>query len=348
MTPLAKPVRAPGVSLKWWAGAVLGTALLVLAALGGWRYLTGPVAPGSQSHVVVTVREGASATEVADALQAQGIIRSSWAFLVLSSREHLDARLRPGPYRMSPGWSLATVLHHLAQDDILVYRVTIPEGFTVSEIVSRLVAAGVGSRASLRAALRTPVPGMKTPSGVRDPWEGFLFPDTYLIPYGTPPKAVVRMMWEDFLARTRTLRAKLPPGESLSQWVTLASIVQAEDKRAGDAPLIAAVFDNRLKIGMPLQSDATVRYALQNRTTGPLSLADLTVKSPYNTYLQRGLPPGPIDCPGLVALRAALDPARVGYLYFVATPGGQDLFADTYQQHEANVAKVAAIEKGGS
>ncbi|MGC8486761.1 MAG: endolytic transglycosylase MltG [Clostridia bacterium] len=348
MIPLARTGGRARASLRWGIGAVLVAALVVLGGLGAWRYFSSAPAPQARTSVVVTVKPGATARDVADLLQQAGVIRSAWAFLILSARGNLDARLRPGSYRMSPAWSLATVLQHLAHDDILVYRVTIPEGFTVHDIVRRLVASGVSTRAALEAALKTGVPGMTAPKGVRTAWEGFLFPDTYLIPYGSTPAAVVRMMWQDFESRTQSLRRQLPPGEGVWTWVTLASIVQAEDKRPADAPLIAAVFSNRLAIGMPLQSDATVRYALDGRVAGALSLKDLTVASPYNTYLNKGLPPGPIDCPGMVALRAALHPAHVGYLYFVATPSGQDLFADTYQQHEQNVARVAAMQKGGS
>ena len=329
--------------------AALGAALLVaLAAFLWWGYMTGAPMPHARHTVVVTIPSGASATEIARLLQRSGVIRSAWAFLILAGADQLDARLRPGPYRMSPAWPLRTVLSRLAHNDILVIRVTIPEGFTVAEITARLVAAGIGSRAAVASAIRQGAPAGPVPAGVRDPAEGFLFPDTYFIPYGTPPKAVIAMMRHDFLVRTKALRRELPRGESVWQWVTLASIVQAEDQKPVDAPLIAAVFANRLRAGMPLQSDATVRYALFNRVKGGLSLQDLTVNSPYNTYLHTGLPPGPIDCPGLVALAAALHPAHVGYLYFVGTPSGGDLFATTYQQHEQNVAKVAAMTKGSS
>ncbi len=349
MTPVGRGVQRPRRTVRRVMGAALGAALLVtLAGYVLWRYMSGAPMPQARHTVVVTVPEGAPASTVARILQSSGVIRSAWAFLILAGVDHLDARLQPGPYRMSSAWPLRTVLSHLAQNDILIVRVTVPEGFTVSQIEARLVADGIGSPTAVAAAVKQAQPPGSVPSGVRDPIEGFLFPDTYLIPYGTAPKAAIAMMQHDFLVRTRALRHELPPGESVWQWVTLASIVQAEDRDPVDAPLIAAVFANRLRVGMPLQSDATVRYALFNRVKGGLSLQDLTVRSAYNTYVHTGLPPGPIDCPGLMALNAALHPAHVGYLYFVSTPSGGDLFATTYQQHQLNMAKVAAMTKSGS
>jgi UPF0755 protein len=314
------------------------TLALVVAQVGA--ALVGPPRPGAVRSEVFRVVPGDSALTVGQRLAAHRLIRSPLAFRALSEWQGVASRLRPGEYRLSPGMSLFQVLAVLRAGHILEARVSIPEGFTVAQIIDRLVAAHVASRRALTAAFSRPLPGLGAPRGVRYPTEGFVFPDTYLIPLGTSARGVVLSMWDDFRQRTRSLRTALDAAHlTLWQWVTLASIVQAEDARPGEAPKVAAVFLNRLKRGMPLDSDATVRYALA-RPVARLLLSDLTVRSPYNTYRRRGLPPGPIDSPGLVALRAVLHPARVPYLYFVATPSGRDLFATTYAQHLANVARL--------
>ena len=296
-----------------------------------------------------TVATGDTATQVGTLLERQGLIQSGWVFSAWSRVTHLESHLRAGVYVLSPSMSLAQVMAVLSSGDILVHRVTIPGGLTVRETVARLVAGHVATRAALDRALSEGLPGLSPPpsgAGVRDPLEGFLFPDTYSFPAGTPAREVVLTMWADFRARTAALRPQLAANHlTLWRWVTLASIVQAEYGYTPDAPKIAAVFENRLANGMRLQSDATVRYALGHTVTGGLTIADLAVASPYNTYVAPGLPPGPIDAPGLVALSAALHPADVPYLYFVAMPNGHSLFATTYAQQLKNVARVQGMEK---
>lgn len=174
--------------------------------------------------------------------------------------------------------------------------------------------------------------------GVRDPDEGYLFPATYKFPYGTTPAQAFTMMWQTFKRRALPVYRASHSSLSLTQWVTLASMVQQEDKEPPDARGIAGVFVNRLKVGMPLQSDATVRYALGHAVKGPLNYTNLTAPSPFNTYQHQGLPPGPIANPGMTAFRAALTPAPEPYLYFLSLPSGKVLYAATYAQQLANIA----------
>lgn len=320
---------------------VLWAAVLSVILLGTWQVarLFAPADPSSRAVRYVTVRPGQSADTIAGALKRAGVIRSAWAFRVLIRFNRQSRSLKSGVYRLSPHDSLATVLAKIEAGDVAVVRVTIPEGFTVRQIVARLVAHHIGTAAAYAPLLRHPLPGMPAPGpGVRDPLEGYLFPATYAFEWGTTPRQALTEMWKTFQRRAigplyRSSRSHLTVG----QWVTLASIVQREDGNPADAPKIAAVFVNRLNKGMMLQSDATVRYALAQTVPGGLTLADLTVASPYNTYRHRGLPPGPIANPGLVSLKAALAPARVPYLYFLALRSGRDLFAVTYAEHEANV-----------
>lgn len=344
---------APGPSLSKstyrlsWRAA-LSVAVAVLLATAVWVHSAlGAPAPGSHRTKLFTVRSGDTAAQIGTALAREGLVSNAWLFSWWSRVSHLDAHLRAGVYVLSPSMSLPRVMAILSGGDILQYRVTIPSGSTVQEMVSRLVAQHIASRRALEVALAKGLPGLSTPSGaagVKDPVEGFLFPDTYSFPAGTPARQVVLAMWANFQARTdRLLPALAARHLTLWGWVTLASIVQAESGYAPDEPKIAAVFDNRLRIGMKLQSDATVRYALGHPVVGTLTDHDLAVASPYNTYRVAGLPPGPIDAPGLTALMAVLHPAAVPYLYFVGMPNGHSLFATTYAQHEAQVARVAAM-----
>ncbi|MDA8193933.1 MAG: endolytic transglycosylase MltG [Thermaerobacter sp.] len=315
---------------------MLGAALLF--GIGVYLPLL-PVNPQSHTFKYVTVRPGETATAIGESLRRQGIIRSAWAFAFLSQVDHLASSLKSGVYRLSPHDSLTAILDRMRAGQVVVIKVTIPEGFTVKQVVARLVAAHIGTPADYRSLLAKPLPGMPAPAtGVRDPWEGYLFPATYSFAWGTTPQTALAVMWQTFQARVRPLYRAAHTSLTFTQWVTLASIIQSEDGVASDAPKIAAVFMNRMAAGMPLQSDATVRYALQRTVAGGLTLGDLRVASAYNTYLHRGLPPGPICNPGLLMLRAALSPAPVPYLYFLALRNGKDLFATTYQQHLSNIA----------
>jgi UPF0755 protein len=226
----------------------------------------------------------------------------------------------------------------MERGEVVTTRVTIPEGFTVQQIVQRLVEHHIGSKKAFASLLAHPLPGMPPASaGVRDPYEGYLFPATYQFPYGTSPQEALLIMWQTFKARAMALYDQSHSSVNMEQWITLASIIQEEDKNPRDAAKISGVFANRLKRGMPLQSDATVRYALGRAVSGPLTLRDLGVHSPYNTYWHKGLPPGPICNPGMLSLKAALSPAKVPYLYFIALPNGRTLFATTYAQQLANI-----------
>lgn len=335
-----KPARRgrPGI---WWGAALLGAALL----LAGWGYtLTLPPNIHSRVYRYIRVTPGSTADAIAVTLQRQGIIRSGLAFRILSRWEGLSTRLKAGVYRLSPHDSLTDVLNRIRSGDVVVIKVTIPEGFTVREIVARLVAHHIGQAGQYQSLEHRPLPGMPKPApGVRDALEGYLFPATYSFPWGTTPRQAVALMWQTFQKRAYALyRTAKHPSLSFSEWVTLASIVQAEDHDVQDAPKVAAVFINRLHRGMPFQSDATVRYALDHRVSGGLTLKDLAVDSPYNTYQHKGLPPGPISNPGLAMLRAALYPAHVPYLYFLSLRNGKIVFATTYQEQLAHIAQANA------
>ena len=241
---------------------------------------------------------------------------------------------------MSP----VAVIQKIARGDIYTQRITFPEGLTIPEM-ARVATNRAGSDRP-RASSRRPV----TQSAIKDldpqatDLEGYLFPETYSLPRGVPASRLVRQMVDRFLATyTEPLRQSAEAqGLTTRQVVTLASLVEKETAQAQEHPLVAAVYRNRLRIGMPMQADPTVIYALQKagRYDGNIRREDLQFDSPYNTYRYPGLPPGPIAAPGKAALEAAVMPADAPYLYFVSRNDGTHVFAETLAQHNANVVRA--------
>lgn len=281
----------------------------------------------------VTIPPGASFAVAADSLRAAGIIGSTGLFRIYARARGDDRAVKAGTYEIPPGASWNEVLATLASGRGLQARVTIPEGWQLREIVPHLastlgvpedsVSAAVQD-STLIAQLEIPIPSL----------EGYLFPDTYLFAYGISAREAVREMvrrflqvwepaWDERLAEI---------GMSRHQLITLSSIVEKEARVADERPVIAAVYHNRLRIGMPLQADPTVQYAL-GRHTERVLFRDLEVESRYNTYRHPGLPPGPIASPGRASVEATLNPANVPYLYFVARPDGRHEFTRTFDEH---------------
>ncbi|MBX6378708.1 MAG: endolytic transglycosylase MltG [Clostridia bacterium] len=325
-----------------------GVALLAGAALAATMVGLSSFRPvdrwGRREPVIVAVPAGATALEVGRLLEQRGVIRSALAFAAVARFRGLDGSLKAGHYALSPSLTIPALLDELVNGRVLAKRITVPEGYGVQQVVELL--AGLGfPRSEVLAAVadRRPVASWLPPEGaVRYPVEGYLFPDTYLLPYDVSAQQAVALMVERFrvVAGERDLeRRAAAVGLTLHQLVTLASIVEREARFDGERPLIAAVYRNRLRAGMRLDADPTVLYAL-GRTGGRLYRSDLLVDSPYNTYLHQGLPPGPIASPGLASLEAVLSPADVPYLYFVAGPDGRHVFARTLAEHNRNVRNL--------
>ncbi|MGB6986201.1 MAG: endolytic transglycosylase MltG [Candidatus Aquilonibacter sp.] len=280
-----------------------------------------------QDRVQVTIPRGSSFGDIAALLQERGVISNAFAFRVLARMQHDDADVRAGAYAFAPHATAAEILNQLLTGGAQVATwVTIPEGFTAKQIAQRLQDEGVGKAGAFDSAFRG--------------HEGFLFPSTYLIPLSATPAQVTRMFTDQFAK-------ELPPDAaqrahalhvSVPQAVTVASLVEREAKIEADRPIIAGVIYNRLRLGMPLQVDATIEYALPAYKT-ELTLRDLQVHSPYNTYQHAGLPPTPIANPGLPSLEAALHPAKTDALYYVYCGNGHHVFAKTLAQHQANVER---------
>jgi UPF0755 protein len=319
---------------------LVGAVLVVVAAAGGWLWYTiyrDRSLPTAQTQVIV--QRGDTFGEVARTLATQGVIPNALAFRALARMRAQESDVRAGEYRFPPHQTEDEVLRALVSGGAQVAAwVTIPEGFTAAQIADRLQENGIGpAQPFLAAFLRDTIAidGRRTKS-----LEGYLFPSTYLIPLGASPQQVEEMLTDEFFKelppdaapRTRALHVTVP------QAVTVASLVEREAKVEADRPMIAGVIYNRLRLGMPLQVDATIEYALP-RHKSELSFGDLKIDSPYNSYTHAGLPPTPIANPGRPSLDAALNPAKTDALYYVYCGNGRHVFARTLAQHQANVAK---------
>lgn len=287
----------------------------------------------------VVIPSGAPFDEVLSILRNDGVVTHALPLHVLAKLTGEETRVRAGEYRFAPHETDAEVLHALVTQGAAVAQwVTIPEGFTAAQIAQRLQESGIGDAGTFERSFATTsmtIDGQRTRS-----LEGFLFPDTYLVPVGAPPAEVEQQFERSFASALPANAKQLAQALHLTipQVVTVASLVEREAKIDRDRPLIAGVIYNRLRLGMPLEIDATIEYALPQHKE-VLSRADLTIQSPYNTYLHTGLPPTPIANPGRASLEAAFHPASTKALYYVYCGGGGHVFAQTLAQHEANVAR---------
>lgn len=308
------------------------TARLRGLALAASLLLTGCGASDGPP-VRVVIPAGASLKAVADSLAAHDIVGSARAFRLWAAKGGRDRAIKPGTYEFAPGTAWEAILADLVAGKGVAVSITIPEGWGIREITPALakaldvpaesIAVAVTDSA-LRAALAIPTPTL----------EGYLFPATYDFPLGTTAREAVRAMvrrfeqawrpeWDAALAARRRTR---------HQAVTMAAIVEKEARVASERPTIAGVYWNRVARGMRLQADPTVQYALGEHVDRVL-FKHLEVESPYNTYRVAGLPPGPIASPGAASLAAAVAPADVPYLFFVAHPDGHHEFRRTFAEH---------------
>lgn len=315
------------------SGFLLTTLLLLLV---GCR--APDPAPGGDP-VTVTIPPGASFANVTDSLVSRGLVSRPRIFTLLARVRGLDRGIRAGSYSFQPGASWSSLLEDLVSGRVLTVAVTVPEGFTLTQMAGRLTGVTGLPEDSILAVLRDesmaaerelPGPGL----------EGYLFPDTYRFAEGTDLEQVVDAMVRRYKAmwtpRRETRREEL--GLSEREVVALASIVQAEARVVEEMPTIAAVYHNRLRLGWPLQADPTVLYALGGHRPRLLYAAmDSVANHPYNTYTHPGLPPGAIGAPGEAALEATLFPLDVDFLFFVARADGSHVFSRTLAEHNRAV-----------
>jgi UPF0755 protein len=321
--------------------------LILLAALAGAAFVV--LAPaGPTTETFVDFPPGTTVRQMGAQLERSGIIRSRYAFELMRFVKH--GTLKAGEYRFDHPTTVAEVYERLQRDDVYTVAVTIPEGANIYDIAERLEAAQLGTRAEFLAAAVADVHLIQDMDATAPSLEGYLFPDTYHL----QRKATADKIAAAMVKRFRVAASSIGLTHDFRRVVTLASIVEKETPLPDERPLVASVMANRLGRNMPLMTDPTVIYALlrEGRYRGTIYASDLTNDSPYNTYRHSGLPPGPIANPGLASLRAAMNPAKTEYLYFVAATGdasGPSRFARTLEEHEQNVqAYRKAAHAGGN
>jgi UPF0755 protein len=321
---------------------LLVVAAVILGAGGWWIYsqVIDPYRGYSEQEVFVDIPQGSSTGTIGDRLVAAGVVRDARTFQAALWISGRSRSLRAGEYRFDAPMHALDVIDKIARGDVYRRRLTFREGLTITEMAQVFEERGFGSAGEFRQAAENAALIHDLDPAARD-LEGYLFPETYALPRGTTATAVVAQMVDAFKnALTPEIRSNASAaGLSIRQLVTLASLVEKETGTAAERPLVAAVYANRLKIGMGMQADPTVIYALQKagRYDGNLRRDDLQFDSPYNTYRYAGLPPGPIAAPGKASLEAAAKPADVNYLYFVSKNDGSHVFAATLDEHNKNV-----------
>lgn len=300
-----------------------------------------PTPHGAPIRVIIP--RGSSFAAATDSLKHAALVSNPFFFRLYARFKKEDRNIKPGTYLLKRGTPWTDIISALNGGHGLVNTITIPEGFGLIQIVP-LLAQTLGVPVdSVNAAVRDPA--MKARVGATaETLEGYVFPDTYAFPVGTSAREAINEMVKRFEREWKPAwNARLDSiGLDKNKAVTLASIVEREARRPEERPVIAAVYLNRLKAGMLLQADPTVQFAL-GRHTPRVLLRDLEKDSPYNTYKYPGLPPGPIASPGTPSLVAALNPAKVDYLYFVAAPDGHHEFRKTLSEHEEAKKVVRSI-----
>lgn len=319
-------------------------ATVAVAALGaGWwayGYYREPFKGFTGGERFLDVPQGLGVAAIAQRLADAGIVRHPLLFRVAVWEAGADRMLQAGEYRFDEPLTPADVVGRLIKGDVYLRPITFPEGLTLAEMASTFEARGFGTREEFAAAAGEGALARAWDAEATD-LEGYLFPETYALSRQSSAKDLVALMVARFREQlTEDVRARARDrGLTIRQLVTLASLVEKETARGEERPLIAAVYATRLRIGMPLQCDPTVIYALARagRFDGNLTRANLAFDSPYNTYRYPGLPPGPIASPGRAALLAAAEPADADFIYFVSRNDGSHAFARTLDEHNRNV-----------
>jgi UPF0755 protein len=321
---------------------VFSLVVLVAGAFAVWL-LVGSEQPYKGYEGVeqfVEIPPGAGPTSIGRRLAGSGVIRDQLSFRIVLARSGQARRLQAGEYRFDRPMTTREVIDKIARGEVFLRPITFPEGLTVRQMAEIYARDGGGSKAEFLRAAQNPAL-IHDMDPVAQDLEGYLFPDTYTLPRrATADQLVQRMVtaFRDVMTPDLVQRAAAR-GMSLRELMTLASLVEKETAKPGERPIVAAVYTNRLKIGMGMQCDPTVIYALERagKYDGNLTRENLQFDSPYNTYRYAGLPPGPIAAPGRASIEAAASPADVPYLYFVSRNDGSHVFSATLDEHNRNV-----------
>jgi UPF0755 protein len=301
------------------------------------RLFLQPANPAATAPILFDAAQSKSFRDISSELQTAGIIRSALALRVRARLQGKDTQIKAGEYELSPSMAPRDILDKLVRGDMFHRRVTIREGMNLADIAEAIDKSGIVSKLAFEQTLANPEllqsEGLTTRS-----FEGYLFPDTYEFPRGTPTDQIVRAMhaqlekqWQpEWTQRVQIMEM------SKHDILTLASIIEKESGNFDEQPVISSVFHNRLKKGMRLQADPTVIYGIKD-FNGNITKRDLMTLTPYNTYMVDGLPPGPIANPGLSAIKAALYPTDTNFLYFVGNGQGKHIFSETLEKHNEAV-----------
>lgn len=319
---------------------VLRTFQVVLLLCLAW-YLFCLFVPAGSGEVVqdVSFPAGSTVRKLAAEMKSAGVIRSSWHFVLMARVRGKANQLQAGEYSLNNGMTPAAILRKLVAGDVDYRKFSLPEGYSIFQAAELLEQKGYYKKDLFLAKCRDrsllaqlDIPGMSV--------EGYLFPATYNVPKSGGEEQLISRMVGQFEKKYAELSAANSSADRLSRRdvVTLASIIEKEAVSPEEKPLISSVFHNRLRTGMPLQSDPTAVYGVR-AFTGKVTKKDIKRSSPYNTYLNRGLPPGPIGNPGYESLQAALQPAQTNYLYFVARQDGTHQFSQNLDEHNRAVRK---------
>lgn len=317
---------------------VFGVLFAVGLGVFFWRALTTPYRDFDEPVVLVEVRKGLNSGEILKHLRSEGVLRDDFVPLIYLKTVRRGDSLKAGVYEFSEASSPVAVLEKLIKGDVVLRTVTIREGLDRFAIAEIMASEGFGTTEEWKELT-------DDPDLIRDldpdatSLEGYLFPDTYKLAPGTRPAAIVRTMIQNFRKQFGGELAFIATGLDVNETVTLASIVETEARLDDERPVVASVYLNRTRVKMPLQADPTVIYAMKLNGTwkGNIRKGDLKLDSPYNTYVNRGFPPGPIANPGLASLRAASNPAKTDFLYFVSRNDGSHVFSRTLAEHNRAV-----------
>lgn len=305
-------------------------ALIVLIGAGfiiWWNNGTRPADPNNTKPQIFVVEKGAGVREIANELKSQGLIRDSIVFFLQVKRLGADKEIQAGDFRLEPSMNLSKIIETLRLGIIDIW-VTVPEGYRAEEI---------------NEVLKKRIPTFE------NSWidnleknEGYLFPDTYLIPKDASIDMIINMLRNNFDNKYSTLNTSISK-RTKNEIVTIASLIEREARHAEDRPLVSSVISNRLGLGMKLDIDATLQYILGYQENQKrwwkksLTNSDKLINSPYNTYRVAGLPPGPISSPGLASLQAAVNPAKTSYLFYITDKNGINRYAEDLEGHTANI-----------
>lgn len=288
-------------------------------------------------HLII-VKEGMTTADIAQLLHEKKLVKDPAAFRLEARYKGLATKLQAGPYQIDGGLSNGEIVDVMVKGRVKLLRFTLPEGYTVVKTAKKLEEEGLGSADKFIAAAKNyaPYDYMQTDNpDVLFKAEGFLYPATYEMPVGLSEEKILALLvrhFDEYMQEEKILQSCAEKGLKLRDVVNLAAMVELEAVFAEEQPRIAGVFLKRLDIGMPIQSDTTIQYLLGSQKE-IITFDDTKIKSPYNTYQNPGLPPGPIASPGMSAIKAVLAPEKTDYLYFVAEKDGHHRFTKTYSEH---------------